>query len=576
MRSPRSAEVKSRHVLMAVVTLGIGDLLLPPLALIRVPACLLTAALVLLFARESWAGLKGEASFARGLKPRWPDLAVLGVTALFGTEKIVVGIRLLEGVTAASENAFRLYATIFVIGAVLKTFFRSDVAGIFLSSLRLRPPQTMLISYVSGMVLGALLLVLPQAVVSLEHVSMIDALFTSTSALCVTGLVVNNVGETYTFFGQAVILVLMQAGGFGIMFFATFFVLLFTETMSFRKDEEMRDMMGTDARAPIHALVRRVFALSLTIEIAGAVLLFLRFAPEHGNLKGAWLGVFHSVSGFCNAGFCLFPDSLSGYAGSLTVNAIVMGLVLMGGLGVPVLDDLRRWTGAAIRRAKPPGISLHTKLVLLASGILTGAGAVAFLLLEYGGALRDLGAGGKVLAAVFQSTCARTAGFNTVDLAECRSATIVILMALMFVGGAPASTAGGLKVTVLAVLFLAFRSALSNREEITAFNRRIPGVMINKSLALLAASLIVFGVLLELLLLAESAGFRGILFEMVSAFNTVGWSLGVTRELGYAGKAIVTAAMLIGRIGPLTLAVALARAAKPSRYTYPSGSVLIG
>ncbi len=566
------------HVLMAMTLLFILDFLMPPQPLTRVLSLGLTMLLAIVFAAENTAAARaaGAGRQMEHARQRWLDLSLLAMLFLFTLEKILVGARLSpETLIDGQRRAYTLYATIFLCCALFKTMTRERAVIDFLTSLKIRPPQTMLIAYGLGTLIGALLLCLPQAVRSLESIDLLNAWFTATSAICVTGLVVNDVGTTYTFFGQIVIVALMQIGALGIMFFAAVLVMLGTGALSARGEENLRNVLDTDPVRSMSGLLRRLFVLSFSIEILGAFLLALWFWPNHEVKHAIWLGLFHSVSAFCNAGFCLFTNNLGGYPEHWPINLTVTGLVILGGLGIPVLDDLLEWCRAALKGTRRPSFRFHTRLVLWASGILIAGGMLFFFVLEYAGVLAPLSFPGKILAALFHST-ARTSGFSTVDLSHCAPATSLGLIALMFAGGAPVSAAGGFKVTTIALLFLAARATLLNRESILAFGRRVPEPIVHKAIALLAIGTLLFLALLELLLLVEPSSFLPVLFEAASAFNTVGWSLGATSALSGLGKLVVILAMYLGRIGPLTLAVALATPPRPARYSYPAEHVLIG
>lgn len=426
---------------------------------------------------------------------------------------------------------------------------------------------------------------LPLSTVS-GKISFVDALFTATSAVCVTGLGVVDIGSYFTRFGQTVIMVLIQVGGLGIMTFSTFFLGLLGKRTSLADRLSLRMMAERFASVNIFQTLLFIFGVTLVIEAVGAGLLFLRFREILSPSEAIYYAVFHAVSSFCNAGFSLFPDNLRGFQKEFLVPGVVMGLVIAGGLGFFVLTDAVQKFGNFIFKHKTFRVSLHAKIVLSMSAFLVLLGAVVIWLLERGNALAGLPLPFQLWNALFQSVTPRTAGFNTLDMTSLSNATLFFLAMLMFVGGAPASTAGGIKVTTFAILLALVFSQWRGREWTSIFKRKIPKEMIARSLAIFAGSFVLINLIVLLLQITEHLGvphakvqwpFLDILFEVVSAFGTVGLSTGVTPFLTAAGKLLIIFTMFVGRIGPLTLALAIVTRHRPEiHYQYPEEEVMVG
>lgn len=425
---------------------------------------------------------------------------------------------------------------------------------------------------------GAVLLTLPISARSGEPTDFLDALFTATSATCVTGLVTVGTATHWSGFGQAVILLLIQIGGLGFMSLASIASFLTRRTITLRERMVMSAGLNLTENAGIVRLTRRVLLGTLAFEGAGAVLLATRFVPRVGLWQGIKMGVFHSVSAFCNAGFDLIgtPDnpfaSLTGYADDVLVNLTIMALIVIGGLGFFVWGDI--WDKRRFRRLR-----LHTKLVLITTALLLCAGFVLTLLFEWGNpqTLGEMPVQDKLLAAAFQSVTLRTAGFNTIDQAALTGPSQAVACLLMMIGGSPGSTAGGIKTVTAAVLVLSAISALRGRTTVSAFGRTI----ISRSIMNAVAMMIVGGTLSLtgacVISYVESASFGTCLFEAVSAFATVGLSMGLTPTLSAVSRLILILLMYLGRVGVLTLGVAvLMRHREPPKMQYPDGDVMVG
>ena len=440
----------------------------------------------------------------------------------------------------------------------------------------LSPSRIIVGSFVAVILLGTLLLMLPVATVNGKGLSFVNALFTATSAVCVTGLVVVDTGHYLSHFGQLVVLALIQSGGLGIMTLSAFFAVAFGLRMSLRGKLILQDALNYYDMDSLGELLIHIFLFTFFIELAGAVLLFFSFLDHGATLSHAlYSAIFHSISAFCNAGFSLYSDSLMRFVNSVTINLTVASLIVMGGIGFPVLYDLYRLFIARLKKQQYK-ISFHTKLVLFMTALLIVIGTVVLFLLEYGNTLSSLSLKGKILASFFQSVTPRTAGFNTVDIGKMREVTWLFLIVLMFIGASPGGTAGGIKTTTFLVVFLSVIATVRNRKDTVIFKKRIPDDTIHKSVAIffLALVLVVFGTFVVSII--EHKPLIKVAFEVVSAFGTVGLSTGITPHLHSASKLILSLIMLIGRVGPLTAVVAMAEGGERDRLRYIKGEVIVG
>lgn len=441
------------------------------------------------------------------------------------------------------------------------------------------PLRLLLGSFLALIAAGTLLLKIPAATPPEAPLSWTDALFTATSATCVTGLVVRDTGTGFTLFGQGVILGLIQLGGLGIMTFGLFFFALVRGRVSLAHRTIVERTLASRGREELLPLLALVVRFTLTAEAAGALLLWGRWWPEMGALRAAWYALFHAVSAFCNAGFGLWADSLSRERGDPLVNLVVMTLIVLGGLGFLVVYDLVQAKGHRVHRA------VQTKLALVVSAVLVVVGAGAFWLLERDLVLAGMRWDETLWASLFQGVTPRTAGFNTVPVGSLAPATTFMLLILMFVGGSPGSCAGGIKTTTLGVLAVAAWSRLRGRTRVNAFARTFTPATVRNALSVTLGGILVVVVGLFALLLLESpdpaareeeAVFFGYLFETVSAVGTVGLSTGVTPTLAEPSRLLVSLLMLVGRLGPLTVASALATAASLRDWRYPEEDVMVG
>jgi trk system potassium uptake protein len=444
---------------------------------------------------------------------------------------------------------------------------------------RLSAPQVLAASFAGLVLLGSALLALPASAAPGHDISFLDALFTATSAICVTGLIVVDTPEAFSTFGHVVILLLIQIGGLGYMTITTVLAAALGRSISLQERLTLQEALHVDTLEGLVRFALIVFKMTLAFEFAGAVLLTLRWWPEFGA-AGAWYAVFHSVSAFNNAGFALWPDSMMRWRGDVTVNVVMIALITCGGLGFFVLSELSRIRTRHIR------LSIHTKIALTASFVLTTVGTAAFFLLERGNP-RTLGAlpwPEQLLAALFQSVTTRTAGFNSVDVGSMTHASLFLAMAFMFIGASPGGTGGGVKTTTFSITVAALWATVRGNADTTMFRRRIAVDLVGKAFFVCLISFLALNVVAGTLLVSEGRGLMDTLFETTSAFGTVGLSMAepgapvsLTAFYSPLGKVVVMLMMFAGRVGPMTLAVALAhRAAIRPKMRYPEGKVLIG
>ncbi|MFH0795122.1 MAG: TrkH family potassium uptake protein [bacterium] len=445
------------------------------------------------------------------------------------------------------------------------------------------PSGVVTLSFAFVIAVGAFLLWLPLA--STENpLSFVDALFTSTSATCVTGLVVVDTGYDLSLFGQLVVLSLIQIGGLGIMTYTTLFLFVLGGKFSLKQRFLLQESLS---QFPVHdfwRLLRFVFGIVIFCEGIGAVLLFAVFFARASFLHAAYSAIFHSVSAFCNAGFGLYSKSLMDYQNNPWLVGIISTLIVLGGLGFLVIVESWDWLDARFRGAKPARISVQSRLVYITSASLILLGTVVFLVLESNHSFRNQPFGGKLLSAFFQSVTARTAGFNTVDIGAMGDASQFFLVILMFIGGSPGSTAGGIKTTTFAVFIALLISRFRGRPQTQVFRRAIPSLIIDKALSIiLLSSLIIVTFAMVLLTIEEEAATHGLqfhfldyLFELVSAFGTVGLSTGVTPTLTAWSKLLLVLTMFIGRLGPLTVSLLIVERGGRAKIEYPEANVMVG
>ncbi len=442
---------------------------------------------------------------------------------------------------------------------------------------RLKPAQILVIGFLTIILIGALLLNSPIASQSGESVGFINAMFTATSAVCVTGLSVVDTGTYWSLFGKGIILVLIQIGGLGFMTMATMMAILLGKKISLKERLLIQESLNQNSLEGLVRFSKHIVILTFIIEGLGALFLSFRFIPEFGWSTGIAYSVFHSVSAFCNAGFDLIGRGrgLTPYVSDPLVSLTIAFLIIIGGIGFSVITDVIN------NKTKIKRLSFHTKIFLLITIVLLSIGFVGFTIIEWKNpdTLGDLSWNSKLLAGFFQSTTTRTAGFNTVDFASMKNASKVLTMILMFIGGSPDSTPGCIKTTTLGIIMVTVISVIKGKNETELFKRRISWSIVNRAVAIAIISIfLIISISMILSITDSQIEFINVLFEAVSAFATVGLKLGVTPGLSVIGKLLIIFLMFAGRVGILTIAFALARkqSKNQTNIRYPEGKILVG
>lgn len=443
---------------------------------------------------------------------------------------------------------------------------------------KLAPAQLFIISFIFVILMGTGLLLMPEATKG-EKINLIDALFTATSATCVTGLIVVDTGSYFTKFGQTVILLLIQIGGLGLMTVTTFFALVAGRNISVRESLLMSSTFNIKSLSRVSNLIISTLALTFSFEFIGFLLLFFVWSSsgEFGLGTRLYNSLFHSVSAFCNAGFSLFSNNLENYRGNFAVNIIITFLIIFGGLGfITVVNLLHYFRFGILKKEK---LTLHTKIVLLVTGSLIITGMLIILAVEWDNGLADLPIPIKFLASYFHSITPRTAGFNTIDMSSLTNACYFVIIILMFIGASPGGTGGGIKTSTFGVFMSTIWSMLRGRTQVEIFRRSIPQDIVTSALLLTTLTLMLLAVFAFVLLTTEDLMPVHIFFELFSAFGTVGLSTGITPSLTTIGKLIIILTMFIGRVGPLTLMLAISQIRQRRgsiEYEYPEESVIVG
>jgi len=547
----------------------------------------LQVVLLCVFIAEKIIRLFNAASKAEFFRGNWfeiPLLVALGIV-VFGASHYFDKIE-----TATVRHlAVGIYLLLQVVLKVCRTVVNLAASG-------RSPTQVLIASFLVLIISGAGLLMLPKASAA-ENIRPVDALFTATSATCVTGLVVKDVGKDFSLMGQLVILSLIQLGGLGIVVFGAVIALLLGQALSLRESAAMQDLLSASTVGRISNMIIFVFITTILIEAAGAVALFGMWDDVPGrvdNVHQQWFySIFHSISAFCNSGLGLFSDSFISYNRCWGVYVVICPLIILGGLGFSVLYDLVNIAADRIKRffkrlfnkryrfsmKAPKRMQLQTKIILSVSAALIVSGMLAILLFEHYAGRSGSDGTAALGGAFFQSITARTTGFNTVDISTLSAQSKFVLILLMFIGGSPGSTAGGIKTVTLAVVIMTAFAALRKRQEVEMFKRSIRVVVVGRAITvtlLFVAVLFIAALALSITENANGFTLSDIFFEAGSALGTVGLTTGITPSLTTAGKLIIIAVMLVGRLGPLTLLAALTFNLKPARYNYPQEAVIVG
>ncbi|MBU1196759.1 MAG: TrkH family potassium uptake protein [Proteobacteria bacterium] len=450
-------------------------------------------------------------------------------------------------------------------------------------SLSQSPTRILILGYMLLILLGSLLLMLPRATRIQGHLPFIDALFTSASAVCVTGLTVVDTAGTFSFFGQIILVLLIQTGGLGIMVVSTVFILSLGKKVGLTGKTIMRDTYSFEEGREIFSLLKEILLFTLSIEFIGALVLFLRFRTTQSISEAAFNAVFHAISAFCNAGFSLFTNSFMNYYNDWIVSLTICFLIILGGIGFIVLSEVK--TKISFSKKSRAFFSLHTKLVLSSTLLLLIFSTCFFIFLEWHNFAVGMTLPEKCLAGFFQAVNARTSGFNSLPIENLTNGTLFMIILLMFIGAAPGSCGGGVKITTFSSLVLLGYSRLKGDEYPQIFYRKISNSSIAKATSVVMISLlvIIFGIII--LQQTEIGGvfdqtsrgaFLELMFETVSAFGTVGLSMGVTPTLSIQGKIVITIMMFIGRLGPVAIALGVSTQKAPKRYHYAQENIMIG
>ncbi|MCD6506563.1 hypothetical protein J7M22_08040 [Candidatus Poribacteria bacterium] len=538
---------------------------------------------VLYFVIETFLRLILAANKIRHLRSNWISFMLIFILAMqigflkfFGTTPGFLSILARFNIQSIAV----LYFSVIKSYMLLHLLVQGVMGSYRIASLPLKPAQTVMLSFLSVILIGTFFLMTPRATYPDNRISIVDALFTATSATCVTGLIVRDTGTGFTPFGQIVILILIQIGGLGLMTMTAFFALILGRGMGIRETVLMSDVLNTRTLNRITHFIVSILILTFIFEASGAALLYLswyRMGVLGGMGRRIYYAVFHSVSAFCNAGFSLFSDSMMGFRSSIPINLIMTTLIISGGLGFTVLTLMLRSVFLDWPLRRRIKLTLQAKLVLSVTGLLIALGFIGILAVEWGQEFDGWGLKDKLLAAYFQSVTARTAGFNTVKIAALSNASLFLLICLMFIGASPGGTGGGVKTSTFAIAIGFLIANLRGRRSVEMFGRKIPGEVTSKAFSILIISILLIAVNGFLLLWVE----RGhkpleVIFELFSAFGTVGLSMGITPHLSTLGKVIIMVTMLAGRIGPLTLALALGERRKGGEFEYPGEEVMVG
>ena len=441
--------------------------------------------------------------------------------------------------------------------------------------IRFHPAQFLAFSFAAVILIGTILLWLPISTKS-GHISFADAFFTSTSAVCVTGLIVQDTATYFTPLGQTIIMILFQLGGLGIMTFSTLILMVAGKKISIQERLIVQEDFHHSTPKNFKSLIKYIFIYAVVIEVCGTLALFLCWQDKFTDGRALFNSVFHSISAFCNAGFSVFSDSFVSFNHDIRVNVIVMLLIILGGLGFLVLHEINKNLSGRLRKKKR-ALSLHSKLILVITPVLIGGSGALFMAIEWENSLRTLSLKDKILTSLFQVVTARTAGFNTMDLGALGLASVFLMIVLMFIGASSGSTGGGVKTSTVGVILAFLRSRVRARDSISLFYRSLPRELIIKAFTVVTLAIVVITVSSFCLVLAHpEAALEEILFETFSAFGTVGLSLGLTPRLGLIGKFVIILTMYIGRIGPLTFLYAFSRQRSLGKYEYVEESVMIG
>lgn len=584
----RQRVLRSSNLIVGALVLGVASLFLEQLS--PQPPWLFAAVQIIDFLVLALTLLEVGVAFASApvkrnyLRFNTASLAFLLLfVALFAYNKALVFQAVPQ--PAGGYQSVLIIRNVFLL---LKVFTRLRKLSEFVTAVVRHPAQTVALSFLLVIGVGTLVLMMPFTTLDGEGLPFVDALFTATIAVCVTGLIVVDTASVYTVWGQIVILLLIQIGGLGIMVLSLFALVLVRHSMNVESHLLLSYMLDESRIADLSASLRRIVLITFGIELAGAALLFGMFGSIANGLgQRVLLAVFHAVSAFCNAGFALFTTSLEQFHAHAGINAVIAALIIAGGLSFGVLTNTfqvlrnrgeawwrrRRRSRSQVRMIR---LTVNSRAVLIGSGVLIVLGFFGFYALEHGRSMAELPLGSQYLSAFFQTVTLRTAGFNTIPMGELATATYIFMILIMFIGGASGSTAGGLKVNNVAVIAAFLNSRRRNDNQTLLFNYAVSDRQVTTAFSVLLFGLLSVFAGTFLLALTESASLTDYLFESVSAFATVGLSTGLTPELTVPGRLVVTVLMFIGRVGPLTLLAASSDPRERKRVRYPSAHVAVG
>ena len=441
-------------------------------------------------------------------------------------------------------------------------------------STKLKGVQILALGFLAVILIGGIILTLPISSASGESTNFLDALFTSTSAVCVTGLITLDTGTHWSMFGQTIIMFLIEIGGLGFMSFTTLIAIILGKKITLRDRLILQDAMNTFNIQGLVKMVQYVLTFTITVQLSGALLFSTQFIPEYGIGKGLFYSLFHSISAFCNAGFDLFGNfsSLTNYSSNWVVLLVVSALIIIGGIGFAVWIEIYNFK--SIKK-----LSLHSKMVILVTAILLVGGTILMFIFEHNNpnTLANMSMGDKIVNSFFAAVTPRTAGFNSISTAGMTNAGNFLTILLMFIGGSPGSTAGGIKTTTIGVLLVTVICVIRGRDDAEVFKKRFPKELIYKAFTLFfIGGVLVIGATMLLSYTEQGASFLSLLYETTSAFGTVGITLGLTQQLTEIGKVLIMIMMYLGRVGPLTVVLSLMRNKKNNGVRYPEGKILIG
>lgn len=444
----------------------------------------------------------------------------------------------------------------------------------FKRNFKLKGVQILALGFILVILVGALILTLPISTTSGESTNFLDALFTATSAVCVTGLIVVDTGTYWNMFGQTVIMILIEIGGLGFMSFTTLIAIILGKKITLRERLILQDAMNTFNIQGLVKMVKYVLMFTVSVQFFGALLFSTQFVPEYGLGRGIFYSIFHSISAFCNAGFDIFGNfsSLTSYNSNAVVILVASALIIIGGLGFTVWSEL--YSSKSLKK-----VSLHSKMVILMTTVLVLGGTVLMFLFENNNinTIADMSFIDKVMNSFFASVTPRTAGFNSIPTDGMTTAGQFLTIILMFIGGSPGSTAGGIKTTTIGILIVTIVCVIKGREDAEVFKRRFSKELVYRAFTLIFIGLSLVIVVTMLLSYTEKgASFMALFYEAVSAFGTAGLTLGLTSELSNIGKVLIIFLMYLGRVGPLTVVLSITRKRINSGIKYPEGKILIG